>query len=139
MISDVGLILVCAGRGKRLGYKDKTFLKLAGIPLFLHAYKAFKDFKQFKQIVFVFRENRIKTAKALVKDSRAVFVKGGKLRKDSVFCGLKTLAKDTKYVLIHDGARPLVSGKIIRDVLNGLKSNPAVISAIPALDTVKAV
>ncbi len=138
MIPDVGLIMVCAGRGKRLGYKDKAFLKLKGKPLFLHAFKAFRKFKRIKQIVFVFRESQIRSAQFLVKDSRAFFVKGGKHRKDSVLCGLKSLGKDIKYVLIHDGARPLVSGKIIRGVLAGLKRYPAVIPAVGAGDTVKA-
>ncbi|MBU2044286.1 MAG: 2-C-methyl-D-erythritol 4-phosphate cytidylyltransferase [Candidatus Omnitrophica bacterium] len=139
MISKVGLIMVCAGSGKRLGYLDKAFVKLDRKPLFLHAFAAFKKFKQIKQVIFVFRENSLKKARTLVKDQRAVFVKGGKHRKDSVFCGLKALDKSIEHVLIHDGARPLVSEKIIRGVLVGLEKYPAVISAIPAQDTVKSI
>ena len=64
-------------------------------------------------------------------------VAGGPNRCNSVINGLKTIGKDTRYILIHDGARPFVTKRLITRVLNGLKKYPAVIPGFAAQDTLK--
>jgi 2-C-methyl-D-erythritol 4-phosphate cytidylyltransferase len=134
----LGLILVCAGKGTRLK-KDKPVLSFNGKPLFYHTYRAFKDIKNIVQIVFVMRNEHIKKAARLVDDVRAWYVEGGEYRRDSVMNGLYALNSDITHVLIHDGARPLVTRKVITNVIFGLKKQDAVICALKARDTLKRV
>jgi len=132
----LGLILVCAGRGKRLK-KDKPVLAINGKPLFYHAYKAFKGVKVITQIVMVMRKEHIKKAAALIQDKRLVYVEGGQYRRDSVLNGLCALSSNITHVLIHDGARPLVTKEVINGVIKGFNRSNAVICALKARDTLK--
>lgn len=134
---NVGVVIVCAGRSRRLGRLDKTLLELKGKPLFFYTLNIFKKFKEIKQIVLVLRKKHFKFAKKIIKDRNVTLVEGGKERKDSVYNGLICLEQGINYVLIHDGARPFVSTKIVRDILKELKRYPAVISAIAVSDTLK--
>jgi len=134
----LGLVLVCAGKGTRLK-KDKPVLLINGKPLFYHTYRAFKGIKDIAQIVFVMRGEHIKKAARLINDERAWYVEGGEFRRDSVMNGLYTLNEDITHVLIHDGARPLVTPKVITDVIAGLKKYDGVICALKARDTLKRV
>jgi len=130
--------LVCAGKGTRLK-KDKPVLKIKGKPLFYHAYKAFKGVRAVRQIVMVMRLEHIKAAGKMIHDKRLWFVQGGKRRGDSVLNGLMALDESITHVLIHDGARPLITKKVIDAVISGLKKHPAVICALRARDTLKKV
>jgi 2-C-methyl-D-erythritol 4-phosphate cytidylyltransferase len=66
-------------------------------------------------------------------------VTGGKERQDSVYNGLQSLADDTDIVLVHDGVRPLVTHKIIRESLRVAERDGACIAAVPVKDTIKRV
>lgn len=135
---NVGVVIVCAGRGKRLGKKiDKASINLKGKPLFYHTFKIFQNIKEFKQIVIVLRKKHFTAAKRLISDKRVKLVEGGRERKDSVYNGLNALGKNINYVLIHDGARPFINQKVILRVLENLKKYPAVICGIKPKDTVK--
>jgi 2-C-methyl-D-erythritol 4-phosphate cytidylyltransferase len=134
----LGLVLVCAGKGKRLK-KDKPILVINGKPLFYHAYKAFKNSKAIAQIVIVMRKEHIAKAAHLIKDKRVFYVEGGQYRRDSVFNGLCALNSDITHVLIHDGARPLVAKEVIDGVIKGFNKSNAVICALKARDTLKLV
>ena len=68
---------------------------------------------------------------------RAV-IAGGKERYDSVYEGLKALS-DCDYVLIHDGARPLISSVLINANISCVQEKEACITAVPAKDTIKVV
>ena len=72
------------------------------------------------------------------------FCTGGNTRQSSVFEGLKCVQKlsgenTPDAVLIHDGARPFVSKKIIDDVINCLEKSAAAVPGVPAVDTQKQV
>jgi 2-C-methyl-D-erythritol 4-phosphate cytidylyltransferase len=61
---------------------------------------------------------------------------GGKRRQDSVAAGLKLL-KDYGWVIIHDGARPLVTKELIEEGLKAAKETGAAVAAVPVTDTIK--
>lgn len=132
-------VIVCAGLGKRLGKIDKPLLKINGIPLFCYTVNIFQSVSQFAEIIVVLRKEHFSLAKRLLTDPRIKLVEGGKERYHSVFNGLQVLSKDIKQVLIHDGARPFVTPKIIRNVILELKKHHAVICSVPVVDTVKEV
>lgn len=134
---NVGVVIVCAGTGKRLGKQDKAVLRLDGMPLFYHSVNTFKKIKTVNQIVLVLKKKNFSPARKLINDKRVILVSGGKERKDSVYNGLRALSEDIEYVLVHDGARPFVDKGVILRVLGALKTNNSVICGIPAVDTLK--
>jgi 2-C-methyl-D-erythritol 4-phosphate cytidylyltransferase len=64
-------------------------------------------------------------------------VQGGARRRDSVEAGLR--ACSSRYVAIHDGARPLVSPGLIQRCIMGAEGGPGAIAAIPVTDSIKEV
>lgn len=138
MSSNIGVVIVCAGAGKRLGV-DKAAIKLKGKPLFYHTYKLFRDISAIAQIVIVLRKKNFSLARKLIKDKKVSLVEGGRRRQDSVFSGLSRLDKNIGYVLIHDGARPFTPRAVITEMLKNVKKYPAVICAVKSRDTLKKV
>ncbi|MBN3040959.1 MAG: 2-C-methyl-D-erythritol 4-phosphate cytidylyltransferase [Candidatus Omnitrophica bacterium] len=139
---NIAAIIVCAGSGRRLGKTDKTTLSLSAKPLFYHSFCLFAGIKQIKNIVLVMQDKHISLAKKLISPYKAkklgvFFVKGGPRRQDSVKNGLGFLGDDIDYVLIHDGARPLASRKLVLNIIKELKKNQAVICALKPRDTLK--
>ena len=66
-------------------------------------------------------------------------VAGGKRRQDSVRLGLEAAKGDYDLALIHDGVRPVISEKIIERIIDAAKTHGAVITGLPARETVKEV
>lgn len=64
-------------------------------------------------------------------------VAGGNTRMESVFRGLKALPDDARWVLVHDGARPLVTPKIVEETLRRAKRTGAAIAVVPVVPTIK--
>ncbi len=61
---------------------------------------------------------------------------GGKRRQDSVAAGLRQTG-DCDWVVIHDGARPLLTAGLINDGLKAAQETGAAIAAMPVKDTIK--
>jgi 2-C-methyl-D-erythritol 4-phosphate cytidylyltransferase len=135
-MAKIGVIIVCAGKSKRLGV-DKTLFQLNGKPLFYHTYTVFRKIKNVAQIVMVLRGKHFAAARKLIRDEKVLLVEGGEERYDSVRNGLSALDEDINFVLIHDGARPFVTKEVISRVIAALRRYPAVICGMPARDTVK--
>jgi len=137
-----GAVIVCAGWGRRFGSRDKAIVSLAGQPLFYHALKAFCGLGAIKQIIVVVRDAHCGFAKRFVpvylqRRYNICFLPGGRERIDSVRNGLAGLDKDIGYVLIHDGARPLVSKTLIKSILAALRKEKAVVCGLASRDTLK--
>ncbi|MDD5070113.1 MAG: IspD/TarI family cytidylyltransferase, partial [Candidatus Omnitrophica bacterium] len=135
----IGVIIVAAGLGRRMGKGDKSIISLSGKPLFFYAVNTFLKVASIKEVVLVLRKKNFPLAKKLFFGSKVVFVKGGKERADSVSCGLAALSLKITHVLIHDAARPFVDSSIIKAVIAGLSFSPAVICAVKAKDALKVV
>ncbi len=142
-----GAVIVCAGIGVRLGNIDKAVLELQGEPLFYHSVKIFNKINRIKQIVLVLNKQHFELAEKLISsvgnsnygknNPNISFVEGGKERKISVLNGLKVLKKDISHVLIHDGARPMVTARIINRIIDKLKVYSAVTCGIKVRDCLK--
>lgn len=122
-------IIVAAGRGLRVGGQiPKQFQFLRGICVLERTIAAFADHPEIAHIILVVNPNDADLLDAL--DLRgATLVQGGESRDASVQAGLAS-AKGVDNVLIHDAARPLVSARIISDVIAALKTHDG---AAPAL------
>lgn len=133
----LGVVIVSAGIGQRLGSLDKSTMRLAGKPLFAHSLDLFKSLSSVIQIALVLRKKNFSLAKKFSKDKKIILVEGGKTRKDSVCNGLKALDKRIDTVLIHDGARPLLTKATVLSLIEELKRHPAVIIGSYSRDTLK--
>jgi 2-C-methyl-D-erythritol 4-phosphate cytidylyltransferase len=133
-------ILVAAGDSRRMGF-DKLFATIAGTPVIAHTIRAFEEAKCVDGIIVVAREDRHEEIKTIVRDEEfkkiRSIIPGGKHRQDSVRTGLDHLDSFTKYVAVHDAARPLVTAQQIGRVLQQCANHGAAALAEPINDTLK--
>ena len=122
----VSAVIVSAGSSSRMGGINKQFLKIGGIPVIAHSAKAFSNCDFIDEIVIVTRASDIDEVNKIIRDynlSKVVsVVMGGETRQLSVLSGVKEISSDADFIAIHDGARPLVTEKVIIDTLNYLNS-----------------
>ncbi len=141
-MTDVGLIIVAAGRGARLGHgRDKALVPLLGHPLLAWTLLAFDDFHQIVERIVVVppgkvEEYRTRVLAPLRLRRDVELVEGGAERQDSVGNGIDALSGNPHWVIVHDAARPLVSGNLITRVLDTLDGGESVVPALPLRDSV---
>ena len=147
--SKVSAVVLAAGRGRRMNSDiPKQFLPLSGKPVLYYSLKAFEDSRVEKLVIVTSKEEIPYVEKEIVQkyDFRKVcaVVEGGRERYFSVLNGLKALyaiqdveALQDSYVLIHDGARPFVSGEIIERCIEGAARYGACVAGMPVKDTIK--
>lgn len=127
------LILTCAGKGVRAGFnKNKLLVKTGGVTLLERTLSAFTKTDLIKQYIITASEEDFSEIKKLA--PFATVIKGGATRTDSVKNAINFA--DGEIVLIHDGARPFVSERIIKDCIETAKSYGGAITAVPSRDTV---
>jgi len=138
----VGAIIAAAGRGRRFGEGDKLFAPLAGRPLIAHTLMAFEVCRAIDRVVLVLAADNLERGRRLVAaagfDKVVAICPGGPRRQDSVRLGLEALGK-CRWVVVHDGARPLVTAALIEAGLAAAAETGAAIAALPLADTVKEV
>ena len=132
------LILLAAGDSKRLNSSiPKPFHNINNKTLLEHSINAFKDFHEIKKIVIVYNRKHKKYLDKL-NLKHVIKIIGGKSRQESAFKALKKIRKmNCKKVLIHDAARPSPPKPLIKNLINKLKRNNAVIPIIKANEATK--
>lgn len=139
----VPVIIVAAGSSSRMNGTDKQLLLLDGIPVIARTLMAFENNPLISDIILVTKADNIPKMQLLAEKfairKLTDIVGGGNSREESVLCGLKRVGEHCDAVLIHDGARPLVSGTVISGVVSALEKFPAVTCAVPVKDTIKRV
>jgi 2-C-methyl-D-erythritol 4-phosphate cytidylyltransferase len=135
----VGAVIAAAGESQRMGGIDKVFAPLGGKPALARVIETFQKCRLINQIVVVVNAKNIEKCCQLVAEGKWHKVSdvcaGGKRRQDSVAAGLKRL--DCQWVVIHDGARPLVTKELIEGGLKAAQETGAAVVAIPVTDTIK--
>lgn len=135
-------LIVAGGKGKRVGRDiSKQFICINNKPIIWYTINAFENCKYIDGIVIViskddmkyFNENILE-----VYDFKKILavVEGGAERQDSVYSGLLAI-KNCDIVLIHDGARPFVSCKIIKQGIEYAKLYGASACGVMPKDTIK--
>lgn len=137
----VTAIILAGGKGKRMGSKiSKQYIELKGKPILYYTLTKFINCKYIDNIVLVLPKDEIDYCETNVlrKYSLKVdkIVEGGKERQDSVYNSLKEI-KDSEIVLIHDGARPFVSNKIIEEGIKLARTYGAAAPGVTPKDTIK--
>ena len=129
-------IILASGQSKRFNSsKPKQYIIYKNKPLFEHSVEKALKSKLFKKIILVI--NNKKQIKKLFPKS-VVIIKGGKERSHSSLLALKYVKKFKPLnVLIHDGARPNFSIKLLKNLVKSLKKNKAVVPTIKTKDSIK--
>ncbi len=137
----VGAIIAAAGRSQRMGGSDKLFAVVGDKPLLAHTLSAFDACRGVDRVVLVLSPESMERGRGLVAEAgfgKVTVCQGGERRQDSVRNGLEALAS-CQWVVVHDGARPLVTAALIERGLEAAKKTGAAIAALPIGDTVKEV
>ena len=152
-------IVLAGGKGSRMQSDvPKQYMELLGKPLLYYALKAFED-SDVEQVVLVTAEGDEEYCrKELVErfgfTKVTAIVAGGAERYASVWNGLKCLKtgpedmqdpdvqtgeQEPEYVLIHDGARPLVTAELINRLITETEHYGACVAGMPVKDTIQVV
>lgn len=136
----VTAVVPCGGKGTRMGTSEnKLFLPLLGESVLAHTLRALASHPQIEEIIVAAapgEEDRIRAIyEALSFKTPLRIVPGGAARQDSVASGVR--AASGEWVLVHDGARALVSAEIIRDTLADAAIYGGAAAGIAVKDTLK--
>ena len=130
MLMNLWAIIVAAGKGTRFK-AQKQLVELEGKRVIDYSVDLF--LQKTKGVIVVGGQdlNHVET-------KGCQLISGGSTRAESVRCGLGALTPEVDYVLIHDGARPLVSSELIDRVVEALKNgHKAVVPVVPVSDTLR--
>ena len=130
-------IVVAAGSSSRMGF-DKLFYKINGKEILYHSVIAMASNKFIDDIIVVVsKENYDKAKNLFININKPInFVLGGKDRNNSVLNGVNK-AVNSDYIVIHDGARPFVTNKVINDTLELAIKYDGATCYVEVKDTIK--
>jgi len=141
----IGVVIPAAGQGKRMGSRqNKIYMELNSYPILYYTLLVFTENRKIDQIVVVVKEDELEYCQKDIIDryfpaEKIKLVAGGKTRRESVYAGLKVFSPAIDYVIIHDGARPLITQNLLNDIIDALKENDAVSVGTKLKDTVKVI
>ncbi len=141
-------VVLAGGTGERFGLESgKQLVEIAGKPILTWSAEAFDAVGDIGLIVVVCPEDRMEEYIKRAIDpfpfvTPVVAAPAGSIRQESAFSGLEYVGDEFEYVVLHDGARPLVTPDLILHTINTLKGNidaDGAVVAHPAIDTLKVV
>ncbi|MCB8815643.1 2-C-methyl-D-erythritol 4-phosphate cytidylyltransferase [Desulfosporosinus shakirovi] len=143
-MANIGIVIPAAGQGKRMGAGyNKQFLMLMEKPILAHTVRLFEESDFVSEIVIVGAEGDISVIKELVYYQEfhkvAAVCTGGVLRQDSVRAGVRALSPTIQRIVVHDGARPLLTLQAFHKFIEETREYSAAIMGVPIKDTVKRV
>lgn len=139
----ISAIILAGGKGKRMRSAiSKQFIDIKGKPIIYYTLKKFSENKKIDNIIVVLPEDEVKYFKENILKKYELrinkIVIGGKERQDSVYNALKSLKdSSTDIVLIHDGARPFISERIINEGIKFAEIYGAAAPGVMPKDTIK--
>lgn len=134
-------IILAGGVGSRLGMSTpKQFFKVAGKMVVEHTVDVFERNPRIDEIAIVSNPMLIADFENIVLRNKwrkvKKILKGGKERYDSSLSAIRAYADEDVNLILHDAVRPLVSQRIINDVVDALQTHRAIDVAIPSVDTI---
>jgi len=138
-------IIAAGGSGRRMGAEiSKQYLLLSGMPILTHTLSKFEEAVTINNTILVVPFDDIGYVKREIVDKYRIskvtdIIAGGKERQDSVRNGLDIIGSDSEIVVIHDGARPFVTPKLIDISIERALEEGAVTLGVPVKDTVKSI
>lgn len=133
----VNAIIPAGGTSSRFGNKNKLLEKINGKEVIKYTVEAFEA-SDVDEIIICANKAIIEELNRVFKESSKVkIIEGGQTRQASVFNGLNACECD--YVLIHDGARPMISTELVNRTIEMVKDKKALTVATKTIDTIKEV
>jgi 2-C-methyl-D-erythritol 4-phosphate cytidylyltransferase len=138
-------VVVAGGTGSRFGVPEgKQVAVVSGLPIVTHTLLAFEASDSIDAIVLVTHPDRVEEYRRKVVEELGVskvvaVVAGGDTRQDSVARGTEAAGDDATVLVVHDGARPLVTPEVIEHAVRTLLGDTdldGVIVGHPAVDTI---
>ena len=134
-------VVLAGGKGSRMGNDiPKQFFEINGKTVLEYSVEAFDSNPSIDEVVIVSHKDYIDKVKALVSKNNykkvAHVLEGGKERYDSSLAAVRKYAAEDVILILHDAARPLVSKRIIDNVISTMKSAKACGVAIASTDTI---
>lgn len=138
------LLIPAAGTGKRMGgTRNKLLLQVRSQPIIAWTLKAAAAASTIKWIGIISQPVDWSDFKAIIADLNLTkpveFIPGGSSRQESVYHGLQALPDKAEQVLIHDGARCLVTPNLLNSCAQAIQQCSGLIAAVPVKDTIKVV
>ena len=141
----VSALIAAAGQGKRMGTKaNKQYLRINGQRILTLTLKQLDKIAEIIQLIIIVPAAEVDFCREMLWAETDLqtpweIIPGGQERQDSVYSGLAALSCVADYVLIHDGARPLITEQLITNVLEQAQVHGAAVLAVPVKDTIKVV
>ncbi|MBI5826230.1 MAG: 2-C-methyl-D-erythritol 4-phosphate cytidylyltransferase [Deltaproteobacteria bacterium] len=137
-------IIPSGGMGRRMGSKRKNYLPLNGVPVLARALAPFEASTLVTAIVVVVGAGDEDFCRREIVDKHSFkkvvsVTAGGPERQDSVYNGVRAAGGGWDYMVVHDGARPLVTLDAVEDTLRAARRSGCAVSAVRVKDTVKEV
>lgn len=137
------VIVPAAGSARRMEGTDKILADLGGLPVIVHTMLALQQCPYIDEIVIVTREDLMAPIGSLAREYQCTkvsrVVRGGATRVASVRIGLGRVDPRAQLIGVHDGARPLVSQQVLKEVFCKAAATGAAAPAVPVKDTIKRV
>lgn len=132
-------IITAGGSSTRFGNTNKLLEKIGSKEVIRHTVDAFLNVKEIDEIIISSNFSIIDKLKDIFKNETKVkIIEGGQTRQQSVFNGLSVL-ENCDYVLIHDGARPMIKPEEIKNGIKMVQEKKALTLATKTIDTIKQV
>jgi 2-C-methyl-D-erythritol 4-phosphate cytidylyltransferase/2-C-methyl-D-erythritol 2,4-cyclodiphosphate synthase len=132
----VTAIIAAGGTGRRLGADvPKQLLAVGGVPILQRTVEAFLTHPEVSDVVVALPSSMAAAPPQFLKGVR--IVTGGDSRQASVANAFDEVSSASDVVLVHDAARPFVSGEVISRAIAAAAAHGAAIVAVPVSDTVK--
>ncbi len=141
----VAAIIVAAGSGKRIGSDiPKQFLEIGGKPILRHTLEKFQSCSDIDEVIVILPDSLADEYASIIRHDWGITklvqtIKGGAERHHSVAAGLNAIDESVDIILIHDGVRPFVSSRILRDSVKAAYEHGAAVVGLKPKDTVKKV
>lgn len=142
-LGSVSVIIAAGGCGERMGGINKLMTEIGGMPVIAHSMRVFEELPEVMEIIVSIRREEIEAAENIAREfgisKFAGCASGGETRQQSVVSALKRVSRETKLIAVHDGARPLVKGKYVRQCIKDAAVFGGAVLGVPVKDTIKEV
>ncbi|MCC8022660.1 MAG: 2-C-methyl-D-erythritol 4-phosphate cytidylyltransferase [Clostridiales bacterium] len=138
----IAALIMGGGSSSRMGLGgSKLLLELCGRTVLERSVAPFERMEDVIQIVVTARHADLEEFRRVLHTVRKplVLAEGGETRQQSVSRALERAASEAELILIHDGARPLVNGEVVRRTVEAARKYGAAAAGVPVKDTIKQV
>lgn len=141
-MKSVNVIIAAAGESQRYGKENKLFARCGKGCVLTEAITPFLAYDEVTKVIVATHNSFFDELASwmsilhLDEDHRITFAIGGNSRTETVKNAMRSLTDDCTHVLVHDGARPFVSGELIGRILSSLDKYEVAVPLVPLVDNV---